>query len=82
MKSNKYIVVEVCENGKYYAHAWKADGSAPRAASKYYSYAFDAYGLEPGAISKERACQIVEMLRAMYKDDGVYMFDGPESPRF
>ena len=64
MKSNKYIVVTVCENGRYYAYARKAEGS------------------DPDATSKKHACEIVEMLRAMYKVNGVYMFDGPESPLF
>ena len=64
MKSNKYIVVTVCENGRYYAYARKAEGS------------------EPDAMSKDHAYQVVEMWRAMYKVNGVYMFDGPESPRF
>lgn len=67
-----YIVFQICQDEKYYCHAW------PVTESDNLLSVFERMG--PGIIAanmaptKKRAAEIVETWRAAYKENGNYMF--------
>lgn len=67
-----YIVFQICQGGKYYAHAW------PVTESDNLLSVFERMG--PGVVAanmaptKKRAGEIVNALRDTYKANGNYMF--------
>ena len=67
---NFYIAVQVCENGKYYAHIVKATESDNLLSRLKISNIISA-NIYP---TKKCATEIVEFWRECYKRNGKYMF--------